>query len=275
MILLSMCIFSVQHTISTLENNPKISVSEAIFQTINPFWKLSIFEPKNIFPVNIPLTVDNPHNTEMLISGEIHLFNDTNIRLEKISLINTTETSSGNLVDYLAINPDQTLIPANESKVFNHLWQGFGDQYITADSAPTTIFSTPSEILQDPRNFHLRFYEKAVAKHMTYPVTAEFHLTTLNTTTNISTEQEIKRENITIPYSIVEKTLNSGFIINLGILVVLSLLFWEYSSPKQNYKKSPKLSREELAEIEAEVAKIRENQKNIHKKKLTKNNPKK
>lgn len=279
LLFLLLCALITDHTISSIKNNTHTSVGHAIFDAVNPFWRLQNTE-NHKFPINIPITIDNPHNTEMIISGEIRLFDEHNQPLQNIGLENTTETSSGNLVDYITINPDRIAIEPNSRHIFDNLWYGFGDQYLSQNladnqsSTPVTIFETPSEVFQNPQAFHLSFFEKAVEKKFIYNTRAEIKLSTLNVATNIVTEQPIKNENISVSYTIINKTLNSGLLINIGMVAILSLLLWEYISPRKKEFKSPRLSREELAEIEAEIAKIREDQKNTNQKKSSKN-PKK
>ncbi len=112
----------------------------------------------------------------------------------------------------------------------------------------------------------MKFYEKTVIKHHHYDITAKVELTTQNTTTNIETIQPLQEIPLSIPYVTIEKTINTGLFVNFGILMALILTLWAISSPREPVTKTPRISKEELEKIEAELERIKEKRK-VNKKK--------
>ena len=253
------------------ENNPTISTGTAIFDAINPFWKSPDITTANKNPPTIPVTIENPHENEILVTGKIEL-EHAGQKLQKIGEIGGN-AGSGMLVDYLPVNPENTPIPTKQQAHFDIPWKGFGERYIDATSGqPITVFESLHNTFQE--KFTLSFYEKLVSRYNTYPVNATVRLITLDSATDTQAVLDDTTYPVNVGYLTLEKELNTGLIVNFGAILILVLILWKVLSGPSEYenisRKNAEISHAEIEELEAqaqaEIKKI--SKKKVVKKKL-------
>ena len=220
----------------TMREFPETRLSDAIITNLNPFWKLPTEEKNSEFPVKIPIVVENTTEKNVIPQGSVALWDGNGKQISSITTINATETSSGALSDEIFINPDKKILPAHETHTFKIFWQGFGDQYIDAtNQVPITEFRTLADIFQNKDNYNVSFYEKAVLRKNIFLATAKTKMNFINPSDESETEQKIPDLNLEIPYYTIEKTLNIGLVVNLGIIFILALVLWKHlSTPTEN-----------------------------------------
>ena len=242
----------------TMREFPETRLSDAIIANLNPFWKLPTEEKNSEFPVKIPIVVENSTEKEVIPQGEVTLWNTDRTQISNITTINVSETSSGTLSDAILINPDKKILPAHETHNFEIFWQGFGDQYIDATSQlPVTEFQTLTDIFQNKDNYNVSFYEKAVLRKQIFLVTAKTKMNFVNPEDGSEVEKEMPDLALEIPYQTIEKTLNIGLVVNLGIILILALVLWKHlSTPIDQNISRQKISAQEIENLEAEATKL-------------------
>lgn len=242
----------------TMREFPETRLSDAIIANLNPFWKLPTEEKNSEFPVKIPIVVENSTEKDVIPQGEVTLWNTNGTQISNIATINVSETSSGTLSDAILINPDKKILPAHETHNFEIFWQGFGDQYIDATSQlPVTEFQTLTNIFQNKDNYNVSFYEKAVLRKQIFLVTAKTKMNFVNPEDGSEVEKEMPDLALEIPYQTIEKTLNIGLVVNLGIILILALVLWKHlSTPIEQNISGQKISAQEIENLEAEATKL-------------------
>lgn len=242
----------------TMREFPETRLSDAIIANLNPFWKLPTEEKNSEFPVKIPIVVENSTEKDVIPQGEVTLWNTDRTQISNIATINVSETSSGTLSDAILINPDKKILPAHETHNFEILWQGFGDQYIDAtNQLPVTEFQTLTNIFQNKDNYNVSFYEKAVLRKQIFLATAKTKMNFVNPEDGSEVEKEIPDLALEIPYQTIEKTLNIGLVVNLGIILILALVLWKHlSTPMDQNISRQKISAQEIENLEAEATKL-------------------
>ena len=242
----------------TMREFPETRLSDAIIANLNPFWKLPTEEKNSEFPVKIPIVVENSTEKDMIPQGEVTLWNTDRTQISNIATINISETSSGTLSDAILINPDKKILPAHETHNFEIFWQGFGDQYIDATSQlPVTKFQTLTNIFQNKDNYNVSFYEKAVLRKQIFLATAKTKMNFVNPEDGSEVEKEMPDVALEIPYQTIEKTLNIGLVVNLGIILILALVLWKHlSTPIDQNISRQKISAQEIENLEAEATKL-------------------
>ena len=220
----------------TMREFPETRLSDAIFANLNPFWKLPTEEKNSEFPVKIPIAVENTTEANVIPQGSVTLWDTDGKQITNIATINATETSSGALSNEISINSEKKILPAHETHTFEIFWQGFGDQYIDAtNQVPVIEFRTLADIFQNKDNYNVSFYEKAVLRKNIFLATAKTKMNFINPSDESETEQKIPDLNLEIPYYTIEKTLNIGLVVNLGIIFILALVLWKHlSTPTEN-----------------------------------------
>lgn len=242
----------------TMREFPETRLSDAIIANLNPFWKLPTEEKNSEFPVRIPIVVENSTEKDVIPQGEVTLWNTDRTQISNIATINVSETSSGTLSDAIPINPDKKILPAHETYDFEIFWQGFGDQYIDATSQlPVTEFQTLTNIFQNKDNYNVSFYEKAVLRKQIFLATAKTKMNFVNPEDGSEVEKEMPDLALEIPYQTIEKTLNIGLVVNLGIILILALVLWKHlSTPIDQNISRQKISAQEIENLEAEATKL-------------------
>lgn len=242
----------------TMREFPETRLSDAIIANLNPFWKLPTEEKNSEFPVKIPIVVENSTEKDVIPQGEVTLWNKNRTQISNIATINVSETSSGTLTDAILINPDKKILPAHETHNFEIFWQGFGDQYIDATSQlPVTEFQTLTNIFQNKDNYNVSFYEKAVLRKQIFLATAKTKMNFVNPEDGSEVEKEMPDLALEIPYQTIEKTLNIGLVVNLGIILILALVLWKHlSTPIDQNISRQKISAQEIENLEAEATKL-------------------
>ena len=242
----------------TMREFPETRLSDAIIANLNPFWKLPTEEKNSEFPVKIPIVVENSTEKDVIPQGEVTLWNTNRTQISNIATINVSETSSGTLSDAILINPDKKILPEHETHTFEILWQGFGDQYIDATSQlPVTEFQTLTNIFQNKDNYNVSFYEKAVLRKQIFLATAKTKMNFINPEDGSEVEKEMPDLALEIPYQTIEKTLNIGLVVNLGIILILALVLWKHlSTPIDQNISRQKISAQEIENLEAEATKL-------------------
>ena len=242
----------------TMREFPETRLSDAIIANLNPFWKLPTEEKNSEFPVKIPIVVENSTEKDVIPQGEVTLWNTNGTQISNIATINVSETSSGTLSDAILINPDKKILPAHETHNFEIFWQGFGDQYIDATSQlPVTEFQTLTNIFQNKDNYNVSFYEKAVLRKQIFLATAKTKMNFINPEDGSEIEKEMPDLALEIPYQTIEKTLNIGLVVNLGIILILVLVLWKHlSTPIDQNISRQKISAQEIENLEAEATKL-------------------
>ena len=242
----------------TMREFPETRLSDAIIANLNPFWKLPTEEKNSEFPVKIPIVVENSTEKDVIPQGEVTLWNTNRTQISNIATINVSETSSGTLSDAILINPDKKILPAHETHNFEIFWQGFGDQYIDATSQlPVTEFQTLTNIFQNKDNYNVSFYEKAVLRKQIFLATAKTQMNFVNPKDGSEVEKEMPDLALEIPYQTIEKTLNIGLVVNLGIILILALVLWKHlSTPIDQNISRQKISAQEIENLEAEATKL-------------------
>lgn len=242
----------------TMREFPETRLSDAIIANLNPFWKLPTEEKNSEFPVKIPIVVENTTEKNVIPQGSVTLWDANGKQISSITTINTTETSSGTLSDAILINPDKKILPAHETHNFEIFWQGFGDQYIDATSQlPVTEFRTLADIFQNKDNYNVSFYEKAVLRKQIFLATAKTKMNFVNPEDGSEVEKEMPDLALEIPYQTIEKTLNIGLVVNLGIILILALALWKHlSTPIDKNISRQKISAQEIENLEAEAKKL-------------------
>jgi hypothetical protein len=237
---------------------PETRLSDVIIANLNPFWKLPTEEKNSEFPVKIPIVVENSTEKDVIPQGEVTLWNKNRTQISNIATINVSETSSGTLSDAILINPDKKILPAHETHNFEIFWQGFGDQYIDATSQlPVTEFQTLTNIFQNKDNYNVSFYEKAVLRKQIFLATAKTKMNFVNPEDGSEVEKEMPDLTLEIPYQTIEKTLNIGLVVNLGIILILALVLWKHlSTPIDQNISRQKISAQEIENLEAEATKL-------------------
>ena len=242
----------------TMREFPETRLSDAIIANLNPFWKLPTEEKNSEFPVKIPIVVENSTEKDVIPQGEVTLWNTNRTQISNIATINVSETGSGTLSDTILINPDKKILPAHETHNFEIFWQGFGDQYIDATSQlPVTEFQTLTNIFQNKDNYNVSFYEKAVLRKQIFLATAKTKMNFVNPKDGSEVEKEMPDLALEIPYQTIEKTLNIGLVVNLGIILILALVLWKHlSTPIDQNISRQKISAQEIENLEAEATKL-------------------
>ena len=242
----------------TMREFPETRLSDAIITNLNPFWKLPTDEKNSEFPVKIPIVVENTTEKHVIPQGSVTLWGANVKQISSITTINATETSSGALSDEILINPDKKILPAHETHTFEIFWQGFGDQYVDAtNQVPVTEFRTLTDIFQNKDNYNVSVHEKAVLRKNTFHATVKTKMNFINPNNESETEQKIPDLNLEIPYYTIEKTLNIGLIVNLGIILILALALWKHlSTPIDQNISRQKISAQEIENLEAEAKKL-------------------
>ena len=70
-------------------------------------------------------------------------------------------------------------------------------------------------------------------------------------------EKEMPDLALEIPYQTIEKTLNIGLVVNLGIILILALVLWKHlSTPIDQNISRQKISAQEIENLEAEATKL-------------------
>ena len=220
----------------TMREFPETRLSDAIIANLNPFWKLPTEEKNSEFPVKIPIVVENTTEKNVIPQGSVTLWDANGKQISSITTINATETSSGALSDEIFINPDKKILPAHETHTFKIFWQGFGDQYIdTTNQVPITEFQTLTDIFQNKDNYNVSFYEKAVLRKQIFLATTKTKMNFVNPEDGSEVEKEMPDLALEIPYQTIEKTINVGLVVNLGIILILALVLWKHlSTPTEN-----------------------------------------
>lgn len=242
----------------TMREFPETRLSDAIIANLNPFWKLPTEEKNSEFPVKIPLAVENTTEKNIIPQGSVTLWDANGKQISSITTINATETSSGTLSDAILINSEKKILPAHETHTFKIFWQGFGDQYIDAtNQVPITEFRTLADIFQNKDNYNVSFYEKAVLRKQIFLATAKTKMNFVNPEDGSEVEKEMPDLALEIPYQTIEKTLNIGLIVNLGIILILALALWKHlSTPIDKNISRQKISAQEIENLEAEAKKL-------------------
>lgn len=242
----------------TMREFPETRLSDAIIANLNPFWKLPTEEKNSEFPVKIPLVVENTTEKNVIPQGSVTLWDANGKQISSITTINATETSSGTLSDAILINPDKKILPAHETHNFEIFWQGFGDQYIDAtNQVPITEFRTLADIFQNKDNYNVSFYEKAVLRKQIFLATTKTKMNFVNPEDGSEVEKEMPDLALEIPYQTIEKTLNIGLVVNLGIILILALALWKHlSTPIDQNISRQKISAQEIENLEAEAKKL-------------------
>ena len=242
----------------TMREFPETRLSDAIIANLNPFWKLPTEEKNSEFPVKIPIVVENSTEKDVIPQGEVTLWNTNGTQISNIATINVSETGSGTLSDTILINPDKKILPAHETHNFEIFWQGFGDQYIDATSQlPVTEFQTLTNIFQNKDNYNVSFYEKAVLQKQIFLATAKTKMNFVNPEDGSEVGKEMPDLTLEIPYQTIEKTLNIGLVVNLGIILILALVLWKHlSTPIDQNISRQKISAQEIENLEAEATKL-------------------
>ena len=242
----------------TMREFSETRLSDAIIANLNPFWKLPTEEKNSEFPVKIPIVVENSTEKDVIPQGEVTLWNTNRTQISNIATINVSETSSGTLSDAILINPDKKILPAHETHNFEIFWQGFGDQYIDPTSQlPVTEFQTLTDIFQNKDNYNVSFYEKAVLRKQIFLATAKTKMNFVNPEDGSEVEKEMPDLALEIPYQTIEKTINIGLVVNLGIILILALVLWKHlSTPIDQNISRQKISAQEIENLEAEATKL-------------------
>lgn len=69
----------------TLQNSASnLTFGQKLLQEINPFWK-SPDTAENIFSQEIPISIQNSHHSDILVSGKIRVFDENNNPLTNIA----------------------------------------------------------------------------------------------------------------------------------------------------------------------------------------------
>lgn len=93
-IFLSILALATQQVLLDIKSNPNKSVGNAIIGAINPFWQSpNIFEASKK-SIKIPVTVDNPTDSAMMVTGKIELSDEQKKPIPKIGIIGETKSSS-------------------------------------------------------------------------------------------------------------------------------------------------------------------------------------
>ena len=107
------------------EQNPRLSLNTLLVSTLNPFWKLPDESIMNHFPVKIPISIDNPTDSELIPEGYITLWNTNGTQIMNIGIRDEDTNSPGFLTDNLPINTNQKAISPKNQENFEVLWRGF------------------------------------------------------------------------------------------------------------------------------------------------------
>ena len=141
---------------------------------------------------------------------------------------------------------------------------------------PKIIFQTPSEIFQNPDNYHINIFEKIFTKRHEFEVLVRTHIISKNPETDNQTEQNAEDFTLKIPYYTFEKSLNTGIILNIGLIVIFALLLSSLFDHRREKIFSKTISHQEIKMLEEEAKQVIENKENTKKKfALKKKNPKK
>lgn len=142
-------------------------------------------------------------------------------------------------MDYITLNTERIIIEPKTFHIFEEKWYGFGDQYIDKETEqPTITFTSLHDTFQNENEYRFSFYQKLIAEKHDFYINAKISIDTLNIETSNITAQEIKTENLNIPYFLIKKTLNTGLIINFGIIIILFLILSKNISQHKNREKN-------------------------------------
>lgn len=103
--------------------NPHLSLEHHITSTLNPFWKLPSESITNNFPINIPINIDNPTDSELIPEGYITLSNPDGTPISNIGVRDEDTNPPGFLTDKLIINPEKKAISPKSQETFEVKWQ--------------------------------------------------------------------------------------------------------------------------------------------------------
>ena len=87
--------------------------------------------------------------------------------------------------------------------------------------------------------------------------TAKTKMNFVNPEDRSEVEKEMPDLALEIPYQTIEKTLNIGLVVNLGIILILALVLWKHlSTPIDQNISRQKISAQEIENLEAEATKL-------------------
>lgn len=229
------------------------SIGQSFVRTINPFWSVPNVGSGS-FSLTFPVPLQNNTNIAIIPGGKLQIFEMDWTQIKNIAL----SENSWSLIDYIPINPQKTIISPNSSGTLDVIWRWFGDQFIK-DWIVQTTFIGPFEQYEDFSQYSLSFWEKSVEKTVIHPYTLKTELTTTAASGGISTPQKVEDQNFSVKYSKIENVLNTGLIIQLGIISIILLLLWDSLRKKWSYSTEKKyiITDEEKKRFEEFEASIR------------------
>lgn len=231
---------------SNLESNTAFQTSsplEKIISVLNPFWHTPTEDEDENFSINMQIPIENEWETAIIPTGYIEIFDQYNRKLEWIWTIWSTSNSSGKLVDSIEINHDRQSIPPRSSKTFDIHWLGTGDQYIE-DGRPIIKLSNPIKNIPEKTLPDIHFWEKIIGIPSTYPYRAKAQLIYKNEWWETLESQKNLEMSLDIPYIRPVKTINTGFLIIMSILI--GILVWLIFPKKSPKKEAPKAKSEDI-----------------------------
>lgn len=116
------------------------------------------------------------------------------------------------------------MIEPNQNKTFSVQWKGFGNK-IALSGTPTIIWQTPSQFYHDNDEYALSFWEKYSLQEKIRHFTAQTEIIAIDNSSgeNISLPQE--NHNFSISYPIAVAGINTGLILNIGLILIILLVF--------------------------------------------------
>lgn len=119
-------------------------------------------------------------------------------------------------------------------------------------------------MFQNPDNYDINIFQKIFPKKHEFEVIVNTHLISRNSETNNKTEQRGENFTLKIPYYTLEKSLNTGIILNLGLIVIFMLLLSYFLGREKKILK--KISHKDIEILEEEAKIAMEKAKNKEKK---------
>ncbi len=249
-------VFSSWGDNSQAENN-SLSITDKIFTVLSPFWKIPEENPNEVFSITMRLPIENEWETPIIPTGTVHIFDGNGNQLKWIGTIGSSLTSSGKLVDYIPVNEAQKTVEPEETKTFEITWLGIGDQYIE-DGKPKIVFEKPTYAHREQTVPSIYFWEKIIWVPASYTYIAQANLL-YSDTDGQEEKQETLEMPITIQYLWYQKTVNTGFLIVMSIL--LGMLAGFFIPKRKKEEKSENTIEQLEKEIEQEIQKATEKSK--------------
>lgn len=235
------------HASQENQENPS---HEGFFSLINPFWQMPEIAESTDFQFTLSIPLKNEHDAPITPSGKVFIIDQEGHTLQNIGLINSTATSSGQLVDYLVINEANASLPEEGEIVFSMLWRGIGDQYIV-DGKPMVQFHAPYEGNQEDISTDHAFWEKLTLTEESTEFTARVELSYVDPTTRVIVSDE-RIIPFSIQYPIIVRSTNTPLLVLLALTGIL-LLGLMFGRPKKAYTPRTRSTKQTFQELEAQL----------------------